>query len=244
VEGAPVLEARVRRNDSQRFALGLIAVGIAVTIIALAIVTAALRDGRSPSATDAVAAVAGPEASLARESPPKPPPAKRATSFRPPPKPKATVAAPPVVAPESEAAEEPVPTTALLAPQLTPDDAQAAPMAAEEAPRLRISGASATDGGSVTVLVDGTPTYTCQLLGKGEPFQGEIVLTPGEHLIVARLEDGARVGVHEDSTRSLFVQGDRRLLEITANRTLESPIKVKLGRLADPSASDRASLAR
>ena len=85
------------------------------------------------------------------------------------------------------------------------------------------------------MLVDGTPAYTREQLGKSEPFEAEIVLTPGEHLIVARLEDGAKAGVHEDSARSMFVQGESRLLHITANRTFGSPVRVKLRRVTSPS---------
>jgi hypothetical protein len=234
VKVPPVHNPDARRNSSRRLVVGLMAVGIA----AAAIVTAALRDGRSPSATDAVAAVvAVPEASFVRKAPPKRAPAKRSTSVPSLPKPEAAIVeAPPVVAPESPAAEEPVPANALLAPQVTPDAGPVAITikAPDESPRLHISGTSGANGGSLTVLVDGTPAYTHEKLGKREPFQAEIVLTPGEHLIVARLEDGARDGVYEDSTRSVFVQGEHRLLAITANRTLGSPVKIKLGRLADP----------
>ena len=222
-------EADVRRAGPRPLVLGVIAIAIA----AGAIVTVALRDWRSPSATDAVAAVVAPALSVAREAPAKRPPAKRSPSSRRLPKEKAIVAElPPVVAPESPAAEEPVPVVAPFAPQFTPDDPPVQIRATEEPPRLRISGTSGAGGGSLTVLVDGTLAYTHEQLDKGEPFQGEIVLTPGEHLIVARLEDGAKAGVHEDSTRCVFARGESRLLHITANRRLGSPVKLTLGRIA------------
>jgi hypothetical protein len=124
-----------------------------------------------------------------------------------------------------------VPVAAPVSPQLASDQPAVLITATDGPPRLRISGTSAADRGSLTVLVDGMPAYTREQLGKGESFEAEIVLTPGEHLIVARLEDGAKAGVHEDSTRSVFVQGESRLLQISANRYFGSPVKLKLGRV-------------
>jgi len=111
-----VREADVPRSGSRPLVLGMLAVGLAAGVI----ITSALRDWKSPSATDAVASVSAvevPAPSVAAEPSPKPSPAKRSTTSRPSSKKKANVAAPsPVVAPESPATEEPVPVGAPPAP--------------------------------------------------------------------------------------------------------------------------------
>ena len=224
----PVLETDVRRAHARRRALGLLVVGVT----AAAIVAACFADWRSPSAIDAAAAMAPvttPEPVVARESLPPPRSTQRpATSLAiaKPQRPMVTQA--PLVAPESPTAEDPLPSTTLFESR-TPIDRPAAPIGdLDEPPRLLISGKSGADGGSLTVVIDGEPAYTQALLGKRQPFQAAIVLTPGEHLIVARLENGATAGVHEALTRSVFANGERRSLRITVNRTFGSPVKVKL----------------
>lgn len=224
VEVPPVLEADVRREYSRRIALGVIFAGL----VAGAVVTAIVRDWNAPSTTDVEAAVV--PAAPADVRPVRPVPAKP-SARRPSPKQKAVEPPPPAVAaPESAAAEESVPVAAPVEAPPAIEEPAAPVVATVQPARLVVSGKSGADGGTLTVLVDGAPAFTHERLGKSEPFGAEIALAPGEHVIVARLVDGAKAGVYEDQARSVFAGGESRSLRITANRSIGSPVKVKLGR--------------
>jgi hypothetical protein len=225
VEVPPVLEEDVRRKITRRRVYRMMAGGLAV----VAIVAAFTYDWRSPSSIDAVAAVAPvvmPAPIVTRE---KPRPVKSTTAPRPLAKKPTVEVQLPVLAPESPAAEEPIPIAQPPAAS-QPDTEPTTVIVPDARPRLRISGKSGADGGSVTVFVDGVPSFTHTRLEADGAFQADLVLTPGEHLIVARLQDGARAGVHEASTRTVFAPGESCMLYINANRMFGSPVKIKLDR--------------
>ncbi|HEX4826024.1 MAG TPA: DUF4388 domain-containing protein [Candidatus Polarisedimenticolaceae bacterium] len=230
-EVPPVLEADVRRVRSRRRAVGMLAFGIGVSAIA----AACLHDWRGPTQIDAVAAVAAAApATPPTITPQNPAPQRSMKRSGPshPAKPQPVSAVPlPLVAPESPADEEPVPFETGVAPSPAIEAPAAQMGSVDEPPRLLVAGKSGADGGTLTVVVDGKPAYTHAQLDKSKPFQASIVLTPGEHVIVARLENGAIAGVHEASTRSVFAKGESQVLRITANRAFGTPVKVKLDRL-------------
>ena len=230
IEVPPVLESDVRRSRLRRLLLRAITFAFVVVVI----VTVVLHDARSRS-------TAGTQAAMPLEVIPPQPlpvasdagPATRHAPARPRAKDRtAAVPRPPVVAPESPLAEEPVPNVLLQPPEPAPKDASAEIAETAVSSRMRITGKSGSGGGTLVVFVDGAPVFRHDTLAENEPFEAEVAVTPGEHVIVARLEGGAQAGVHEDSTRALFAGGEARSLRVTANRLFGSPVKVKIGRAA------------
>ena len=227
IDVPPVLEADVRRSRLRRS----IVRAITFAVVVVAIVVVLLHEARSRS-------TAGAQAAMPVEALPSAPsaiaassrPARRSAPSRPRQREKPVVVRqPPAVAPESPLAEEPVPNVLLQAPEPAPKEA---PVETAVSSRMRITGRSGARGGTLVVLVDGAPVFTHDTLDENEPFEAEVAVTPGEHVIVARLEGGAQAGVHEDSTRALFAGGEARSLRVTANRLFGSPVKVKIGRAA------------
>lgn len=106
-------------------------------------------------------------------------------------------------------------TTNLLLDALRRVDAPEPPCAEEPVPAPK-------EPPTEMVLDDGAPVFTFEGLGTSEPVEAEIV---------ARLDGGAQAGVCEASARAVFAGRVRRLLRVTANRTIVigSAVKVKIG---------------
>ncbi len=219
---APPADVRAVRSRGALFGM------CALVLICAAIAAASVHDAGSTSTTDLTAAIT--RAPLVpRVKVHAPPRAKRSTPARPKPTEAAVVVEPqPVVAPESPLAEESVPMVESTAPPTVSNEQARATGAPAVPSRLRIAGKSGAGGGTLKVLVDGAPVFTQERLDKNEPFEGEIELAPGEHLIVARVEHGDDARVEEDSARATFAGGEIGLLRVSANRFFGSRLKVKL----------------
>jgi uncharacterized protein DUF4388 len=192
---------------------------------------AAARTGRVISAavvaTVAVAALAainlvsGPELTEAVETPIQrapiavakmKPPAKKPASKR-------------STKPESPLSYQPVPSSPVVPePALMLDSME--PATVPTASTLIVLGTSSGAGGAIVLLVDGKPVFTHDDLTAGKTFETKVGITPGEHLLVARLQGTKEEG--EDSVRASFTSGESQTLRITANRRFGAPVKVRL----------------